>query len=98
MGQLYLISEAPAQPVLPSEQEPPEPPGFRPSRCDECFNLNVFGRTYFINVRIGTEMRSAERRASEGQVRVSGPAFLYCLACSAALMLFGTICLVACTD
>jgi hypothetical protein len=50
-------------------------------------------RTYYINIRIGSELRSTERLASEGQVRVSGAAFFYCLICSGAIMLFGTLCI-----
>lgn len=64
------------------------------SAFDERFGISLFGRTYYINVRIGSELRAPERLAAEGQVRVSGVAFLYCLVCSAAIMLFGTLALV----
>jgi len=60
---------------------------------DERFGLRLGRRTYYINVRIGSELRSSTRRATEGQVRVSGAAFLYCVICSGAIMLFGTLCI-----
>ena len=58
---------------------------------DERFGMSLFGRTYYINLRIGAELRASERRAAEGQVRVSGLAFFYCVICSGAIMLFGTL-------
>ena len=60
---------------------------------DERFGMRFGQRTYYINVRIGSELRSSKRLASEGQVRVSGVAFLYCVICSGAIMLFGTLCI-----
>lgn len=61
---------------------------------DENFGISLFGRTYYINIRIGSEHRSQIRRLSDGQIRVSGIAFLYTVICSAAIMLFGTLCLI----
>ena len=60
---------------------------------DEGFGLNLGGRRFYVNVRIGLEQRASERLAAEGQVRVSGVAFLYLVICSGAIMLFGTLCL-----
>ncbi|MFT5509891.1 MAG: hypothetical protein ACI89J_002982 [Hyphomicrobiaceae bacterium] len=66
---------------------------YQPPMFDEQFGIRLGGRSYYINLRIGTEMRTRRRRAAEGQVRVSGVAFLYCVICSGAIMLFGTLCL-----
>lgn len=60
---------------------------------DEGFGLSLGGRRYYINVRVGAEQRGNERLAAEGQVRVSGIAFLYLVISSGAIMLFGTLCL-----
>lgn len=66
---------------------------YQPPMFDEQFGIRLGGRSYYINLRIGTEMRTRRRRVAEGQVRVSGVAFLYCVICSGAIMLFGTLCL-----
>lgn len=60
---------------------------------NEGFGICLGGRKYYLNVRVGVEARSRERLADEGQVRVSGVAFLYLVICSGAIMLFGTLCL-----
>ncbi len=59
----------------------------------EGFGICLGGRKFYLNVRVGVESRSRERLAQEGQVRVSGVAFLYLLVCSGAIMLFGTLCM-----
>lgn len=60
---------------------------------DEQFGIRFGLRRYYVNVRIGSELRAKERVKLEGQVRVSGVAFMYCVICSGAIMLFGTLCL-----
>ena len=60
---------------------------------DEGFGFCMGRRKYYVNVRVGAELRSSDRLAEEGQVRVSGIAFLYLVICSGAIMLFGTLCL-----
>ncbi len=60
---------------------------------DEGFDFCLGGRKYYVNVRVGAELRCSDRLAEEGQVRVSGIAFLYLVICSGAIMLFGTLCL-----
>ena len=59
----------------------------------EGFGIYLGARKFYLNVRVGVETRSSERLAQEGQVRVSGVAFLYLVICSGAIMLFGTLCL-----
>jgi hypothetical protein len=61
---------------------------------NEQFGIRIGRKTYYVNLRIGTESRSPERLAGEGQVRVNGLAFLYCVVCTGAIMLFGTLCLI----
>jgi hypothetical protein len=61
---------------------------------NEQFGIRIGRTTYYINLRIGTESRAPERLAQEGQVRVNGLAFLYCVICSGAIMLFGTLCII----
>ena len=65
----------------------------QPAIFDEQFGIRLGGRSYYINLRIGSELRAGRRLAAEGQVRVSGVAFLYCVICSGAIMMFGTLCL-----
>ena len=60
---------------------------------DEGFGFCLGGRKCYLNVRVGVELRSSDRLSQEGQVRVSGIAFLYLVICSGAIMLFGTLCL-----
>lgn len=65
----------------------------QPAIFDEQFGIRLGGRSYYINLRIGSELRAGRRLAAEGQVRVSGVAFLYCVICSGAIMMFCTLCL-----
>ena len=92
-GQSLETSNAATHHTEPDGTEPPTG-GTAAAVFDERFNLGFRGRTYYINLRIGAELRGKERRAAEGQVRVSGFAFFYCLICSGAIMLFGTLCLI----
>ena len=87
MRHLHLVD--PTQETgVPEPEFETEPPYF-----DERFGISLFGRSYYINLRIGAELRSKERRKVDGQVRISGVAFFYCLICTAAIMLFGTLCI-----
>jgi len=106
MRRLYLVTgeQDAREPIAvgPDEKQPPEPDGTDPpvggepaaALFNEQFSLSLWRRRYYINLRIGAELRADERRLAEGQVRVSGIAFFYCVICSAAIMLFGTICLI----
>ena len=76
------------------EPAPEGTPGANSTALDEFFTISLFGRTYYLRVCIGTEQRSQQRLAAEGHVRVSGLAFIYCVICTGAIMLFGTLCLV----
>lgn len=60
---------------------------------DKQFGIRLGGRSYYINLRIGSELRTPRRVEAEGQVPVSGVALVYCVLVSAAIMLFGMLCM-----
>jgi hypothetical protein len=90
MRKLELVTGSPRRPEATDAQPPADAPT---AVFDERFGMRLGQRSYYVNVRIGCEQRSCERRAREGQVRVSGVAFFYCVVCSGAIMLFGTLCI-----
>ena len=83
----------PAKPDPSERRTPPDRVVGAVPIFSEGFGISLGGRKYYLNVRVGVETRSRERLAEEGQVRVSGVAFLYLVICSGAIMLFGTLCL-----
>lgn len=58
---------------------------------DERFGISLGRRTYYINLRIGAEQRSAPRLEAEGQVPLSAPAIAYSVIGSALLMFLGVL-------
>ena len=56
------------------------------------FGIRLFGRAYYVNLRIGAERRSPGRLAAEGQVRVPLVATAYVTTGSVLFCIFGVFC------
>jgi hypothetical protein len=91
MAQLQLLPEPISSPGHDEQMVPSA--DMNVPLFDERFGLRLGRRTFYINVRIGTELRAKERLDADGHVHLSTIAFLYCVVCSGALMLFGSLCI-----
>ena len=66
-------------------------PDFEPV-ADWNFGIRVFGRAYYLTLRLGAERRSPRRLAAEGQVRVPLVATAYVTTGSVLFCIFGIFC------